>query len=157
MTIVHSALLTDLYQLTMLQTYHAERMNETAAFELFVRRLPPERNFLLAAGLARGTSELNGTLDSDDTQAMAGCLRRLGAGVSDLSGSGDLRGSGEEPPAAVEVKGIGGRIGPQRVELDARQSGVTARFMAPLLAVSSGLSSGFQPFLATRSISASLT
>jgi 3-phosphoshikimate 1-carboxyvinyltransferase len=40
---------------------------------------------LLAAGLATGTSELNGTLDSEDTQAMAGCLRRLGAGVSDLS------------------------------------------------------------------------
>ena len=26
-------------------------MNETAAFELFVRRLPAERNFLVAAGL----------------------------------------------------------------------------------------------------------
>ena len=50
MTIARSALLTDLYQLTMLQTYHAERMHETAVFELFVRRLPPERNFLLAAG-----------------------------------------------------------------------------------------------------------
>jgi nicotinate phosphoribosyltransferase len=46
-----SALLTDLYQLTMLQTYHAERMHETAVFELFTRRLPPERNFLVAAGL----------------------------------------------------------------------------------------------------------
>jgi len=53
MTIVHSALLTDLYQLTMLQTYHAERMNETAVFELFVRRLPPERNF--SAGCRPGT------------------------------------------------------------------------------------------------------
>ena len=58
MTIVHSALLTDLYQLTMLQTYHAERMNETAAFELFVRRLPPERNFLLAAGLEQALDYL---------------------------------------------------------------------------------------------------
>ncbi len=46
-----SALLTDLYQFTMLQTYHAERMHETAVFELFTRRLPPERNFLVAAGL----------------------------------------------------------------------------------------------------------
>ena len=58
MTIVHSALLTDLYQLTMLQTYHAERMNETAVFELFVRRLPPERNFLLAAGLEQALDYL---------------------------------------------------------------------------------------------------
>jgi nicotinate phosphoribosyltransferase len=58
MTVIHSALLTDLYQLTMLQTYHAERMNETAVFELFVRRLPPERNFLLAAGLEQALDYL---------------------------------------------------------------------------------------------------
>ena len=58
MTIAHSALLTDLYQLAMLQTYHAERMNETAVFELFVRRLPPERNFLLAAGLEQALAYL---------------------------------------------------------------------------------------------------
>ncbi len=58
MTIARSALLTDLYQLTMLQTYHAERMHETAVFELFVRRLPPERNFLLAAGLEQALDYL---------------------------------------------------------------------------------------------------
>lgn len=46
-----SHLLTDLYELTMLQAYWAERMNATAAFELFVRRLPPQRSFLVAAGL----------------------------------------------------------------------------------------------------------
>ncbi len=58
MTIAQSALLTDLYQLTMLQTYHAERMNETAVFELFVRRLPPQRGFLLAAGLEQALDYL---------------------------------------------------------------------------------------------------
>ena len=58
MTIARSALLTDLYQLTMLQTYHAERMHETAVFELFARRLPPERNFLLAAGLEQALDYL---------------------------------------------------------------------------------------------------
>lgn len=47
----NSVLLTDLYQLTMLQTYHSGRMNEPAVFELFIRRLPAERGFLLAAGL----------------------------------------------------------------------------------------------------------
>lgn len=46
-----SALLTDLYQLTMLQGYFAERMEDTAVFEFFVRRLPAQRNFLVAAGL----------------------------------------------------------------------------------------------------------
>lgn len=44
-------LLTDLYELTMLQAYYARRMDGIAAFELFVRKLPPGRNFLVAAGL----------------------------------------------------------------------------------------------------------
>jgi len=52
MTPVHtSPLLTDLYQLTMLQAYFEHGMTETAVFEFFVRRLPPRRSFLLAAGL----------------------------------------------------------------------------------------------------------
>jgi nicotinate phosphoribosyltransferase len=46
-----SALLTDLYQLTMVQAYLDQRMEEPAVFEFFVRKLPPHRNFLLAAGL----------------------------------------------------------------------------------------------------------
>jgi len=46
-----SALLTDLYQLTMLQAYFDEGMHDDAVFEFFVRALPPGRNFLLAAGL----------------------------------------------------------------------------------------------------------
>ena len=46
-----SVLLTDLYELTMLQAYFAQRMNGTAVFECFVRKLPAQRNFLLAAGL----------------------------------------------------------------------------------------------------------
>lgn len=46
-----SPLLTDLYQLTMLQGYHDQGMRETAVFEFFVRDLPPERGFLIAAGL----------------------------------------------------------------------------------------------------------
>ena len=46
-----SALLTDLYQLTMLQAYFEQGMNEQAVFEFFVRRLPQNRGFLVAAGL----------------------------------------------------------------------------------------------------------
>ena len=46
-----SPLLTDLYQLTMLQAYFAQGMNDIAVFEFFVRRLPRNRNFLMAAGL----------------------------------------------------------------------------------------------------------
>jgi nicotinate phosphoribosyltransferase len=47
------ALLTDLYQLTMLQAYVERGMEQTAVFELFVRKLPPNRDFLMAAGLAQ--------------------------------------------------------------------------------------------------------
>ena len=46
-----SALLTDLYQLSMLQAYVDEGMEQKAVFELFVRKLPPRRNFLIAGGL----------------------------------------------------------------------------------------------------------
>lgn len=46
-----SALLTDLYQFTMLQSYYELGMEDTAVFEFFVRRLPKHRNFMLFAGL----------------------------------------------------------------------------------------------------------
>lgn len=45
------ALFTDLYELTMMQSYYDQGMYERAVFSLFVRELPEERNFLLAAGL----------------------------------------------------------------------------------------------------------
>ena len=47
----HLGLFTDLYELTMLQAYVAEGMAEKSVFTLFVRRLPPHRNFLIACGL----------------------------------------------------------------------------------------------------------
>jgi nicotinate phosphoribosyltransferase len=53
-----SALLTDLYQLTMLQGYVDRRMEETAVFEFFVRKLPPRRGFLVAAGLEQALDYL---------------------------------------------------------------------------------------------------
>ena len=46
-----SALLTDLYQLNMLAAYLEHGLTETAVFELFVRKLPSHRGFLMAAGL----------------------------------------------------------------------------------------------------------
>lgn len=53
-----SLLLTDLYQLTMLQGYVEYGMEEQATFEFFVRKLPTTRNFLLAAGLEQALSFL---------------------------------------------------------------------------------------------------
>src|SRR5213596_1820110 len=45
------ALLIDQYELAMAASYHRRGMNQEAAFELFARRLPPHREWLLAAGL----------------------------------------------------------------------------------------------------------
>src|SRR3990172_6070302 len=55
-----SALLTDLYELTMLQAYRDRGMNGTAVFEFFWRKLPQERNFLIAAGLEQVVGYLRG-------------------------------------------------------------------------------------------------
>ena len=46
-----SALLTDLYELTMAQAYLEQGMDKASVFEFFVRKLPAHRNFLVAAGL----------------------------------------------------------------------------------------------------------
>ena len=53
-----SLLLTDLYQLTMLEAYLASAATQTAVFELFVRNLPERRGFLLAAGLEQALAFL---------------------------------------------------------------------------------------------------
>jgi nicotinate phosphoribosyltransferase len=53
-----SLLLTDLYQLTMLQSYLEHGMTETAVFEFFVRKLPARRGFLVAAGLEQAVGFL---------------------------------------------------------------------------------------------------
>lgn len=52
------ALATDLYQLTMAAVYHRHAGDRQASFELFVRRLPPRRNFLVFAGLEQALASL---------------------------------------------------------------------------------------------------
>ncbi len=47
----YSGLLTDLYELTMAAGYVQNRFEARATFELFVRHLPPRRNYLVAGGL----------------------------------------------------------------------------------------------------------
>jgi nicotinate phosphoribosyltransferase len=46
-----SPLLTDLYQLTMLQGYIDHEMHGKAVFEFFIRNMPESRNFFVSAGL----------------------------------------------------------------------------------------------------------
>jgi nicotinate phosphoribosyltransferase len=50
---VGTGLLTDLYELTMAASYLRRGMTEPATFSLFARTLPPDRGFLVAAGLER--------------------------------------------------------------------------------------------------------
>jgi nicotinate phosphoribosyltransferase len=64
-----SALLTDLYQLNMIQAYLDRGETKTAVFEFFIRRLPAQRGFLLAAGLEQALdflAELRFTPDELD-------------------------------------------------------------------------------------------
>jgi nicotinate phosphoribosyltransferase len=55
-----SLLLTDLYQLNMMQAYFDGAMREEAVFEFFVRKQPSRRNFFLAAGLEQALQFLEG-------------------------------------------------------------------------------------------------
>lgn len=79
---------------------------------------------LLCAALATGVSTITGALVADDTEAMAGCLRALGAGVRF---QGDV----------LSVRGTG-RPSVPRATLDCRQSGTTARFLLPAAALGTG-------------------
>lgn len=51
---------TDLYQLTMVAGYESAHVTTRATFELFVRNLPPNRAFLVAAGLEQALDYLEG-------------------------------------------------------------------------------------------------
>ncbi len=59
-------LLTDLYQLTMLQAYYEAGMNNTAVFEFFIRKMPEARQFFLAAGLDQTLDYLENLHFRDD-------------------------------------------------------------------------------------------
>jgi len=69
------ALSVDLYALTMLEVYLREGLTDTAVFSLFVRRLPPRRNFLLGCGLADALEALEALSFSDESIAYLKSLR----------------------------------------------------------------------------------
>ncbi|HEV2954535.1 MAG TPA: nicotinate phosphoribosyltransferase [Xanthobacteraceae bacterium] len=69
-------LLTDLYQLNMLQAYLEHGVTGTAVFEFFVRAVPEGRNFLIAAGLEPAFEYLeNLRFGEDDLAWLAGTGR----------------------------------------------------------------------------------
>jgi nicotinate phosphoribosyltransferase len=62
-----NALLTDLYELTMAAGYfQAAKTNEVATFEFTIRRLPNNRNFVIAAGLSQAVEYLLSLRFTDD-------------------------------------------------------------------------------------------
>ena len=61
-----SSLLTDLYHLNMIEAYLAHGETKTAVFELFVRRMPARRGFLVAAGLEQAIEFLENLSFSPD-------------------------------------------------------------------------------------------
>lgn len=70
-----SPLLTDLYQLAMVQAYLESAHEDIAAFEFFVRKLPATRRFLVAAGAAQVVEWLAGLRFAEDEIAW---LRQAG-------------------------------------------------------------------------------
>jgi nicotinate phosphoribosyltransferase len=78
-----SPLLTDLYQLTMLQSYWQHRMDKVAAFELFVRKLPAERAFLVAAGLEQVLDFIEEAHFADDELAWIDGCGKFAPGFAD--------------------------------------------------------------------------
>lgn len=87
-------LLTDLYQLTMLQGYHDAGMRDTAVFEFFVRRLRPGRGFLVAAGLEQALDYLEALRFTSDELAWLASTGRFSdaflASLETLRFTGDV-------------------------------------------------------------------
>ncbi|MGM0553490.1 MAG: nicotinate phosphoribosyltransferase [Pseudomonadota bacterium] len=96
------ALFTDLYELSMLQAYHAERMHEPAVFSLFVRRLPHRRNYLLACGLDTLLEQLEDLRFTDEDLAYLASLERFSddflAWLQDFRFTGSIRAVSEGTP-----------------------------------------------------------
>ena len=90
----YGPLLTDRYQLTMLQAYWQHGMHETAVFEFFVRRLPAQRNFLVAAGLDQALAYLEGLAFSPDDIEWLAQTQRFQSGflrwLKDVRFTGDV-------------------------------------------------------------------
>ncbi|MFI0785876.1 nicotinate phosphoribosyltransferase [Streptomyces lydicus] len=87
------ATLTDLYEVTMALSYLREGMERPATFSCFVRELPSQRGFLVAAGTEAVLDHLTGfRVGREDIEVFAEVLRRP---VRDLAPLLDLRFTGE--------------------------------------------------------------
>jgi nicotinate phosphoribosyltransferase len=88
-----NALLTDLYELNMAASYLRRDMTGTATFSLFVRRLPPTRGFIVAAGVESCLDFLESLrFDEEDLTFLRD---RLGFTVADLEAFRRFRFTGD--------------------------------------------------------------
>jgi len=78
-----SPLLTDLYQLNMMQAYLDHGDTGTAVFEFFMRKLPARRGFLLTAGLEQALDFLETLRFSPEDLAWLRESSRFGKGMLD--------------------------------------------------------------------------
>ena len=97
------ALFTDLYELTMLQAYFHEKMTHEAVFSLFVRKLPSERNFLLACGLDTVLDYLENLEFTPDSLAYLRSLGRFSESFLEWLGHFRFTGSVRAVPEGTPV------------------------------------------------------
>ncbi len=83
MNLLTSPLLTDLYQLTMMQGYVDENMHKEAVFEFYVRSLPSSRGFLVAAGLDTLLAFLEGMRFTEEELKYVAGTGRFSKGLLD--------------------------------------------------------------------------
>lgn len=87
-----SGLLTDLYQLTMLDGYLNANMRDTAVFEFFARKLPGHRHFLMTAGLEQLLDYLETLAFDDDEIEWLASTGRFNSRLLDYLGEFRFRG-----------------------------------------------------------------
>ena len=87
MDLTTSPLLTDLYQFNMIQAYLEHSETKTAVFEFFVRKLPAQRGFLVAAGLEQALEFLENLRFSAEELEWLASEGRFGAGLLDYLAS----------------------------------------------------------------------
>lgn len=90
----HTNLLTDLYQLNMVEAYLDHAMTDAAVFEFFIRDLPKRRGFLVAAGLQQVLEFLQNLEFSKEELDALSAMGRFTARLTDYLGqlhfSGDV-------------------------------------------------------------------
>jgi 3-phosphoshikimate 1-carboxyvinyltransferase len=82
---------------------------------------------LIVAALARGTSRIEGALDSDDTRVMVDSLERLGIAVAHDRAAG-----------TIAVSGCDGRMPSREADLYVANSGTSLRFLTAMVALGQG-------------------